>query len=626
MNHLQGMFTTILNMSITASYVAIGVILVRILLRKAPKIFSYALWAVVLFRLICPLSFTTAFSFLGLLNVDSQNNTGVLKYVPNDIGFMNTPTIQSGIGSLDSAVNSALPQATPIASVNPMQIWMDVLSLIWIAGIVVLLSYSMFSYMKMKRQLITATLVKDNIYESDQIGTAFVCGFIHPKIYVPVGVREADLSYILEHERTHIRRKDYLIKPFAFFALILHWFNPLIWLCFKLLSRDMEMSCDESVLQKMSPDVKGSYSSSLLSLSVKRNGIFAANPLAFGESHIKARIKNVLNYKKPGFWVVILSVLILLSTAFILLSNPQPRYSNLTAEKVESMTLISGLDDTKHTVIIDSEEWADIVDLINTAERSKIAEEYRPTYGGLYAIYNTLTVSAKEPGEAKTYSLMIYHHKDWGVFHGEYEYKLALNCSSEDGKTELWGLPYAECRQMMEWINRIYDSKQNNDISKGEASDMNSSTDGIAKLVEDNISVIMSSPKTSSNPQDYINAHKNEYEYFMKYGGEDALQYMLSQFEAGNAEGLRGQIMMRLCKELLGARNNVTDETLSPQEWYDVLSIRQEILLPNFGYDGQDQIEKLVYDTEVEKNSDPKRGGFMVVAPEIFGSYEEEDL
>ncbi|MDD4665764.1 MAG: M56 family metallopeptidase, partial [Clostridia bacterium] len=194
MSALPGLFTTILNMSITASYVAVGIILVRLLLRKAPKIFSYALWGVVLFRLICPLSFTSAFSFLGLLNIDSQNNAGVLEYVSNDIGFMQEPTVQSGIGSIDSAVNPSLPQTTPIASVNPMQIWMDVFSLIWLAGIVVLLSYSVISYIKIKRQLLTATLVKDNIYESDLIGTAFVCGFIHPKIYVPVNVGDADLS------------------------------------------------------------------------------------------------------------------------------------------------------------------------------------------------------------------------------------------------------------------------------------------------------------------------------------------------------------------------------------------------------------------------------------------------
>ena len=145
--------------------------------------------------------------------------------------------------------------------------------------------------------------------------------------------------------------------------------------------------------------------------------------------------------------------------------------------------------------------------------------------------------------------------------------------------------------------------------------------------VEGNLDIIMSSPKTSSNPQDYINAHQNEYENFFKYGGEEALQHMLTQFETGNAEGLRGQIMMLLCKELLGARNNVTDDSLSPQEWYDALSVRQEIELPNFKYDGQDLIKKLVYDTEIERDSaSNNRGGFIIVAPKIFGSYEEEDM
>ena len=630
MNNLQGIFTTILNMSITASYVSVGVILVRMLLRKAPKIFSYALWAVVLFRLIFPFTFTTAFSFLGLLNVNSQNNKGVLEYVPYDIGLMQTPTVQSGIDSLDSVVNSSLPPAVPIASVNPMQIWMYLLNLIWLAGIVALLSYSVLSYVKTRRRLMTATLVKDNIYESDQIGTAFVCGFICPKIYVPVGVEDADLSYILAHEYTHIHRRDYLIKPFAFFALIIHWFNPIMWLSFGLMSRDMEMSCDESVLQKMRQDVKGGYSSSLLSLSVKRNGLFIVDPLAFGESHVKARIKNILNYKKPVFWVVIASVIVLTGASVAFLSNPQLRYSNLTLENVESMTLVSGLYDTKSSVTVDRAEWVEILDLINTAKRSKIAKEYRPTYGEKYPIYNTLTVSTKEQGKAKTYSLMIYHHKDWSIFHGEYEYKLALGLSPENGNSNLWGLPYDKCSQMLRWINEILARNQNNDISNGiindKAADSGLNTYEIAESVENNLSIIMSSPKTSSNPQDYIKAHPAEYEYFFKYGGEEALQYLLSQFEAGNAEGLRGQIMMRLCKELLGKRNNVTDESLSPKEWYDALIIRKEITLPHYEYDGQDPIEKLVYDTEVEKNSDPKRGGFMVVAPKIFGSYEEENL
>lgn len=361
MSTLSGLFTSILNMSITSSYVAIGVILVRILLKKAPKKISYALWAVVLFRLICPVSFTSAVSFLGLLNIDPHNTAGVLEYVPDNIGFMQEPAVQSGIGSLDSAVNAYLPQAAPIASANPMQIWMDVISLIWIAGIVVLLSCSVFSYIKIRRKLQTATLVKDSIYESDQISTAFVCGFIQPKIYVPVGVKKDDLSYILEHERTHIRRKDYLIKPIAFFALILHWFNPVMWLSFALMSRDMEMSCDESVLHKMSHDAKGGYSRSLLALSVKKAGLFAANPLAFGESHVKARIMNVLNYKKPTFWLIAVASVIAIVVGIGLFTNP-------VVQKTDDSSLAANFLKYKTEYVGDNSKVGGIISLLTFPE------------------------------------------------------------------------------------------------------------------------------------------------------------------------------------------------------------------------------------------------------------------
>lgn len=353
MNTLQFFFTSILNMGITAAYVALIVILARFALRKVPKIFSYALWSVVLFRLICPLSITTDFSLLGMLNMDSQSNTEVMKYVPNDIGIVRSPTIQSGISSIDNAVNSSLPQAVSTTSVNPMQIWMSVLSLIWLTGMVAILAYSVISYIKIKRRLQTATHVKDNIYESDRINTAFVCGFIYPKIYVPVNVGDADLHYILEHERTHIRRKDYLIKPFAFFALILHWFNPLMWLSFALMSRDMEMSCDESVLRKISQDDRGGYSSSLLSLSVKRSGLFTANPLAFGESHVRARIKNILNYKKPAFWMVVISVITVIIVGIILVVNPvDNKHENNKVETIAVKALKSFYGYTDESIVI----------------------------------------------------------------------------------------------------------------------------------------------------------------------------------------------------------------------------------------------------------------------------------
>jgi beta-lactamase regulating signal transducer with metallopeptidase domain len=322
MSLLQDLFISIVNMSITASYVAIGIILVRLLLRKAPKVFSYILWIPVLFRLVCPFSFDSAFSFFNLINLNAKQGIGISELVPQNIGLMHTPAIQSGIGSIDSEANASLPSAIPVASVNPMQIWMAVFSLIWIFGVIALLVYSIVSYAKIKRKLQTATRVDGNVFETNAIGTAFVCGFIRPKIYVPANIGDANLSYILEHERTHIRRKDYLIKPIAFLALILHWFNPLMWLCFALMSRDMEISCDESVLHRLGEGAKGGYSNSLLSLAVKRKGLLAANPLAFGESHVKTRIKNILNFKKPAFWVIMVAVVAVCAAAIAFAANP----------------------------------------------------------------------------------------------------------------------------------------------------------------------------------------------------------------------------------------------------------------------------------------------------------------
>jgi len=323
-------FITVVNMSITASYVAIGVILVRLLLKKAPKIFSYVLWTPVLFRLICPFSFDSTFSLFNLINLYVKQGTGVSEL------FMQTPVIHSGIGSIDGTANISLTSAIPAVSPNPVQIWTAVISpspnpkqiwltafsLIWIFGVITLLIYSIVSYVKIKGKLQTATRVDGNVFESDAIGTAFIFGFIRPKIYVPANVEDASLLYILEHERTHIRRKDYLIKLIAFLLLILHWFNPLIWLCFVLMSRDMEMSCDENVLRKLGDSAKVGYSSSLLSQAVKRKGLLTVNPLAFGESDVKTRIKNILNYKKPAFWVIVIAVIAVCAATIAFVTNP----------------------------------------------------------------------------------------------------------------------------------------------------------------------------------------------------------------------------------------------------------------------------------------------------------------
>lgn len=312
---MEQLFLTVLNMSLTASYVILVVLVARLFLSKAPKIFSYGLWSIVLFRLLCPFSFSSVISFLALFKVKTTQP------IPANIGYMAKLEVNLGSDLVNNVVNSSLPAATPMASVNPMQIIIHILTIIWLIGLAGLLLYSLLSYLGLKRKVCTAMLVSGNIYESEQINSPFVLGIIKPKIYLPVLLSENERSYILLHEQIHIRRLDYLVKFLAFFAVCLHWFNPLAWLSFKLLTSDMEMACDERVLKELGTQIKKDYSTSLLALAVDKK-MLAGSPLAFGESNAHWRIKNVLNYKKPTFWVVSVALVAVLILGIGLLANP----------------------------------------------------------------------------------------------------------------------------------------------------------------------------------------------------------------------------------------------------------------------------------------------------------------
>ena len=323
MNELQVLFTTVLNMSITASFVATGVIVARLMLKKMPRIFSYALWSAVLIRLVFPVSFTSTYSILTVIKPGTQQTTGALEYVPYNMGLMQTPGVDLGVDSLNKAVNSSLPQAVQTGSVNPMQIVMAILSVVWVVGVAVLIIYSVISYLKVINKVKTSTLVRDEIFETDRISTPFVCGFIKPKIYIPTDISQSELPYILAHERVHIKRLDYLIKPFAFLVQSVHWFNPIMWLSFFLMSKDLEMSCDESVLKIFGDETRTNYSHSLLALATGKRQLLSGSPLAFGESNVKARIKNVLNYKKPAFGVVVAALITTVALVVLLTANPK---------------------------------------------------------------------------------------------------------------------------------------------------------------------------------------------------------------------------------------------------------------------------------------------------------------
>lgn len=328
---MSELFLTVLNMSLTASYVIIFVMLIRLLLKKTPKIISYALWSVVAFRLIFPFSFESIFSLM-------PRNTNTVP-ISHDIIYQQNPQFNSGIEVVDSFVSQSLPVPIIGASANPLQIYAGIVSYIWVLGIIALLVYSIVSILVLKRQLITAELIEKNIYEANNLKTPFVLGLVRPEIYLPVGLSVEERGYILLHEQTHIQRKDHIIKVLAFLILSIHWFNPLVWIAFMLMSADMELSCDERVLNEMNDDVKRPYANSLLSLATGKH-VLNGSPLAFGEGNVSGRIKNVLNYKKPSFWVILLAIIIIVVISIGLLTNPKKQESILHAENTTSYEIV----------------------------------------------------------------------------------------------------------------------------------------------------------------------------------------------------------------------------------------------------------------------------------------------
>ena len=285
---MEKIFLSILNMSLTASFVLAVIMLARLALKKAPKIISYALWAVAWFRLAFPIRLEGVFSLIPFKAAP----------IPQDIAVQAIPRFDSGIAALDNAVSASLPAAVPYASINPLQIWLALGSYVWLLGVAVMLCYSIASIVLLKRSLRGAAHIEDNLYEAENLRTPFVIGILRPRIYIPAGLSGEEREYIILHEQTHIRRGDHAVKMFAYLVLCLHWFNPLAWAAFVLMGADMEMSCDERVMHELGDGIKRAYSLSLVRMATRRR-ILNGSPLAFGEGGMKERVKNVLNFKKP---------------------------------------------------------------------------------------------------------------------------------------------------------------------------------------------------------------------------------------------------------------------------------------------------------------------------------------
>lgn len=321
LDFLEQGFITFLNMSITGSYIIAAIILIRLLLKKAPKIFSYCLWAVAGLRLICPFSFSSVLSIFNLFSAPPQSASGgnatSYSYVPEDIATMQIPEIETGISAADTLINPVLPTAQ---SVNYMQIITTAASVIWIIGIIAMAVYGTVSFAKIKNKIRFATKLDGNVFECDRIRSPFVFGIFSPKIYLPCGMTESQRECVILHEKNHIRRFDHIIKLISFAVVALHWFNPLVWIGYNLMVQDMEMSCDESVLRKLGGEAKKEYSLTLVSIGTNKK-LAAAAPLSFGENGVKKRVVNILKFKKPKTVAVIACILVCVIVGAVCLTN-----------------------------------------------------------------------------------------------------------------------------------------------------------------------------------------------------------------------------------------------------------------------------------------------------------------
>lgn len=342
----------VLNMSLTASYCILAVLMVRWLLRRAPKKYAYLLWLVVAFRLCCPVSLTSPLSLFSLGIFDQEVVEGhTMAYLDKDVGLQQNPQLATGLAAAPwpSAVGnqengSAASQGKPedgmadqslyiplpgpgneANSINPVQIWGAVGTLLWLSGMSVMLLCGLVSYLLLRYRLRRSVLLRDNIYQSEQVFSPFILGFWRPHIYIPYGLKENTLELVLAHERYHLRRRDHWVKLAAYLLLALHWFNPLCWVAFQLMGRDMEMSCDEHVLAERQHSCKP-YCNALLTFATGRRS-WSPSPLAFGESGAKGRIHNALKWKKPGTWAKMAAVCLCLVTVLACAFNPQAEAS-----------------------------------------------------------------------------------------------------------------------------------------------------------------------------------------------------------------------------------------------------------------------------------------------------------
>ena len=384
---MSGIFLKLLNLSISASWLVLVVLALRLVLKRAPKWVNVLLWGMVALRLMLPFSIESALSLIPSAETVS----------PEVVQFDPAPTITSGVTIIDNAVNPSLSEsfaAAPLASVNPLYVWTYLAGWVWLIGLAAMLAYALVSYLRLRRRVSASIPLRENIYVCDEVASPFILGIVRPRIYLPSALDEAQRGSVLSHERAHLARRDHWWKPLGFALLAVYWFNPLLWFAYTLLCRDIELACDERVLRGMDAGQVKAYSSALLACSVPRR-MLAACPLAFGEVGVGARVKNALRYKKPAFWVVAASVAVCIVVAVCFLTNPERATMKWAKElrvedvaRIELTTMPQTPD--KQYKDFDAEEFAEVVALINRSG-GRYVRSMEPLAGSSIELYVTTT-------------------------------------------------------------------------------------------------------------------------------------------------------------------------------------------------------------------------------------------
>ena len=383
-------FIKILNLSINASWLILAVILLRPLLKKAPKWITCGLWAIVAVRLLFPFSIESAMSILPGNEV-----------IPQDIVTTKTPAIRSQIDAVDNAINPVMVRnlAPKVEnSVNPMQVILSVAGVVWITGVGICLAYALISYLLLKKKVSAAVATGDGVMVCDEIKTPFILGILRPVIYVPSSLSGRTLEVVLAHEKAHLLRRDHWWKPLGFLLLSVHWFNPLCLIAYILLCRDVEAACDEKVLRDRDKAFAADYSQALLDLSTSRR-IITFCPLAFGESGVKGRVKGILNYRRPAFWVTLFAIVTCVIVAVYFMTSPVTKITK-DVNRVTSITVFDGTCG-KELIITDQEEIEKIVAYVNDMKlrRGKVSltysgYHYRITFQPQKGSWNTFILNS----------------------------------------------------------------------------------------------------------------------------------------------------------------------------------------------------------------------------------------